>query len=151
MNKKNSNYSSEELLNCLCSVFQTRMEAYSNYSNQVWNRFIWLLTLQTGIAGFFISNFSSSAGSAKGVIFLAIVVCVFWLLLGIEDFYGLKKQSERVKSCQKIIIERLEPFEKGVLELQKENPKILNFRQTSLLFFLPLVVLIAWLLLMWQI
>lgn len=151
MNKKNSNYSSEELLNCLCSVFQTRMEAYSNYSNQVWNRFNWLLTLQTGIAGFFISNFSSSAGSAKGVIFLAIIVCVFWLLLGIEDFYGLKKQSERVKSCQKIIIERLEPFEKGVLELQKENPKFLNFRQTSLLFFLPLVVLIAWLLLMWQV
>lgn len=151
MNKKNINHVCEEVLNCLCSVFQTRMEAYSNYSNQVWNRFNWLLTLQTGIAGFFLSNFSSSAGSAKGVIFLAIVVCVFWLLLGIEDFYGLRKQSERVKSCQKIIIARLEPFEKGVLELQKENPRFLNFRQTSLLFFLPLVVLIAWLLLMWQV
>lgn len=151
MNKKNINHVCEEVLNCLCSVFQTRMEAYSNYSNQVWNRFNWLLTLQTGIAGFFLSNFSSSAGSAKGVIFLAIVVCVFWLLLGIEDFYGLRKQSERVQSCQKIIIARLEPFEKGVLELQKENPRFLNFRQTSLLFFLPLVVLIAWLLLMWQV
>ncbi len=150
MNKKNNNYSSEEVLNCLCSVFQTRMEAFSNYSNQVWNRFNWLLTLQTGIAGFFLSNISSTANSASSIIILAIFICFFWLLLGIEDFYGLKNHSGRVKLCQKIIVSRIQSHEKEFSELEIEDSQIIKFKQTSLLFIFPATILIAWLLVFWR-
>ena len=140
MPKKIDKHLDGEILNSLCSVFQTRMGAFSNYSNQVWNRFNWLLTLQVGIAGFFLTNHSSDSYSSKATIFLALLICILWLLMGIEDRKNLKKHSERVETCHQKILEEINP--KGIKALRDESQG--NFSQTSLLYLFPAISMIGW-------
>lgn len=152
MTKKSNNISNVDSLNNLCSVFQTRMAAYSNYSNQVWNRFNWLLTLQVGIAGFYINNSLTSPNSTKKAIFLALTVCILWLLMGIEDYFGLKRSYEKVKACNKIIVEKMDISKAEAKELEQvKDERKLAFRQTSLLYVFPATTLLAWLLVFYQI
>lgn len=150
MPKKSDKNLDGELLNCLCSVFQTRMNAFSNYSNQVWNRFNWLLTLQVGIAGLFLTNYSSASDSSKGTIILALMVCILWLLMGIEDWKNLKQHSERVKICHVHITNKIEPFAEGISEHTQSNPGVFSFRQTWLLFLFPSISLIGWLIILFR-
>lgn len=39
----------------MASYFQTRMEAFGSYSNIVWTRFNWFLTIHAGLIGYFIN------------------------------------------------------------------------------------------------
>jgi len=130
----------------LISYYEIRMAALSEYSDRVWNRFNWFLTLELSTFGFFLSQLEKAASQpllGYGIPIIAIIVSSIWALMGAEDYISMKKHGK--------IVTKLEEYVKDIFLQQGFNFEVsiqrsfLNFRQTSLLFLFPIFLEFLWL------
>lgn len=136
----------------LIHYYEVRMTALSEYSDRVWNRFNWFLTLHLATLGFFLSQIEKIATQpllAYGVPVVGVVVAGIWALMGAEDYVSMRKHGKRTTAVEERVKDTflLQGFDFEV----SARKSFLNFRQTSLLFLFPLVVAILWLgVLLWK-
>ena len=136
---------SGEILSDLIHYYEVRMTALSEYSDRVWNRFNWFLTLQLAILGFFftqIDKLVSHPFVAKGVPVVGVVVAVLWALMGAEDYFSMRKHGKRTTEVELRVKESF--LRKGFDFEIAVRKSFINFGQTWLLFLFPLVVVFLW-------
>jgi hypothetical protein len=88
------------MLNDLLKYYEVKMSALSAYSDCVWTRFNWFLTLQLAFLGFFftqIDQLSIKLLLAKGIPVVGIVVAALWALMGAEDYFSMQRHRIRTK------------------------------------------------------
>lgn len=136
----------ESLLSEVIHYYEIRMSALSEYSDRVWNRFNWLLTLQLAIFGFYFSQIDKSASVAifkSGVPIIGIVVAILWLVMGAEDYVSMKKHGKRTAEVENKVKEL---FSNENMEFNfQARRSFISFRQTWLLFVFPALIIISWL------
>lgn len=135
----------EILLSDVIHYYEVRMSALSEYSDRVWNRFNWLLTLQLAISGFYFSQLDKLASFSvfkSGVPIIGFVVAILWLIMGAEDFVSMRKYGKRtteVENKVKTLFSR-----QGVDFNSQARKSFVNFRQTWLLFIFPALIIFSW-------
>lgn len=142
----------EAALSDLIHYYEVRMTALSEYSDRVWNRFNWFLTLQIAILGFFLSQIEKIATQpflAYGVPIVGVVVAGIWALMGAEDYVSMRKHGKRTTTVEERVKDKF--LRQGFDFEVSVRKSFLHFRQTSLLFLFPLFVAILWLaVLVWK-
>jgi hypothetical protein len=135
----------ESVLAALIHYYEVRMMALSEYSDRVWNRFNWFMTVEVASFGFFftqVEKISSQSLLQNGIPTVGIAIAVLWSLMGAEDYISLRKHGKRTTEVERQVEEK---FKKSGLDLEVDVRKsFINFRQTWLLFFFPCLVVIAW-------
>ncbi|ETR67061.1 MAG: hypothetical protein OMM_12003 [Candidatus Magnetoglobus multicellularis str. Araruama] len=125
--------------------YEVRMNALSEYSDRVWNRFNWFLTLQLAIFGFYftqIDKLSLQPLIAKGIPIVGITISVLWCLMGAEDYVSMRKHGKRTLEVENKVKEAFLQ-EKYDFEVSVRR-SFIRFRQTWLLFLFPILVTGAW-------
>ena len=124
------------------------MTALSEYSNHIWNRFNWFMTIEVAAFGLVFSKFEDLNNTNLQIIGVpCILMASVWFLMGLEDSRSMRKHTHKAKEVERLVREE---FAKGDLEFRfPEISKVSRFRQTWLLFILPLLVFLAWLLVMY--
>ena len=135
----------ETLLSDVIHYYEVRMSALSEYSDRVWNRFNWLLTLQLAIFGFYFSQIDKSASFAifkLGVPIVGIVVAILWLVMGAEDYVSMRKHGKRTDEVENKLRDL---FSNENIEFNfQARRSFISFRQTWLLFIFPALIIISW-------
>lgn len=135
---------SEAPITALLHYYEIRMSALSVYSELVWNRFNWLLTLQVAIASFFLTRHGDEA---VGVVqtwrvpAVGMTVSIVWGLMGLGDFRSLQRIRGKTKQINREL-QKLFPHHvalPGSGELNPHKPS-----QTWLLFCLPAFTAVLW-------
>ena len=88
-------------LSDLIHYYEVRLTALTDYSDRVWNRFNWFLTLQLATLGFFFSQFEQIAVQplmAWGVPIVGAIVAGIWSLMGAEDYASMRNHGKRTKA-----------------------------------------------------
>ena len=135
----------ESLLSDVIHYYEVRMSALSQYSDRVWNRFNWFLTLQLAISGFYFSQLEKLASFSifkSGIPIIGFVVAILWLIMGAEDFVSMRKHGKRtteVENKVKALFSR-----QGVDFNAQARKSFINFRQTWLLFIFPAFIILSW-------
>lgn len=131
----------------MTSYFQTRMEAFGSYSNIVWTRFNWFLTIHAGLIGYLINLNQKASAPFWGINelkFLGLSLGLLWLILGYEDQNSLDRHKKRLKCIESDLLMNLinkEMIQKeGKWPIEREH----SFRQTSLLILFPILTCIIW-------
>ena len=138
--------SNQELLEPSLTYFEIRMMAFTSYSDRVWNRFNWLLTLELAILGFYFSNLDKITQNillARGIPSVGLIVAVLWFLMGVEDTISLRKH--------RLIIQYVENSIRKTLARHSwktdHSRSSFRFRQNWLLFVFPILTIGGWILL----
>jgi hypothetical protein len=132
------------LLAELLQYYEVRMLALSEYSDRVWNRFNWFMTVEVATFGFFFSQAESVASQSilrAGVPGVGAVIALLWILMGAEDFVSLGKHGRRTKEVERQV---QDAFRHQGATFEAEAQRGLKFRQTWLLFLFPSLVALAW-------
>ena len=135
-----NNYSTSDLMH----FYEVRMLALSEYSDRVWNRFNWFMTLQVAIFGFFFSQATTSENKQffeYGIPLIGIVIALLWSLMGIEDYISLKKHK---KLTNQVGTHAVNIFINSGLEFTLNKNKSDKFHQSWLLFIFPLSIVTIW-------
>lgn len=106
----------------LASYFQIRMEAFGSYSNIVWTRFNWFLTIHAGLIGYLISMNQKTSlpfWGAKELKLLGLLLSLLWLILGYEDKGSLKRHKDRLENIE---TDLLDTMKKENLKQKARNP-----------------------------
>jgi len=146
MTVDNHEIENKAALGDLIHYYEVRMKALSEYSDRVWNRFNWFLTLQLAILGFFLSQIEKTATQpflAYGVSIVGVVIAGIWALMGAEDYVSMRKHGKRTVVVEERVKDEF--LRQGVDFEVSVRKSFLDFRQTSLLFLFPLFVAILWL------
>ncbi|WP_143169336.1 RipA family octameric membrane protein [Vibrio quintilis] len=129
----------------LVHYYEVRMVALSEYSDRVWNRFNWFMTVEVAAFGFFFSQAGKIASQSllqNGIPLVGIIVALLWGLLGAEDYVSMRKHGKITTDVEQKVKEQ---FERIGLTFDVEVRKsFVNFRQTWLLFLFPCLVAISW-------
>jgi len=120
--------------------YEVKMNAFTEYSAAVWNRFNWILTLQLGAFGLFFTEIigvRDNIGASNIFQLLGVLICILWVLVGIHDFLSLRKHKSNVAEIDEIIKNRMQ-------DLWNKKPKESPIRLTWLLFIFPIPLIIFW-------
>ena len=135
-----------ESISDVVHYYEVRMSALSDYSNGVWNRFNWFLTLQLAIFGFYFSQ-SNKIGEISlfesGVPIVGVIVAILWLIMGAEDFISMNKHGKKTTKVEDRVLELLS--EQNIKFNFKVKKSVIRFRQTWLLFLFPALLIASWL------
>lgn len=135
----------ETLRSDLIHYYEVRMSALSEYSDRVWNRFNWLLTLQLAICGFYFSQLEKLASFSVfklGVPFIGFVLAILWMIMGAEDFVSMRKHANKTTEVEN---KAMVLFSRQGVEFNNQAKKsFINFRQTWLLFIFPALIILSW-------
>jgi len=137
---------SEYNIDSLLHYYEVRMYALSEYSERVWIRFNWFLTLQLAVFGLYsnrLEKITSQAIMASGLPIIGIALALLWFLLGAEDYVSAKKHGARTNEVEKKVKEFF--FNQGIDFDVSVRTTFVGFRQTWLLFAFPVFIVIAWL------
>ena len=150
----------------LLEDYKLKVEYYAGHLSRTWTRFNFLLTIETALVGLFVTtkteNFSPSAWGLIPKI--GIVLCVLWLLLGVLDIRFSRRYTRHIECTYSLLVNKLE---NETSDLPKGYPyagypyagqwlkgrKLRNVSVTPLsamLFLMPLLFSVVWLLL-WRI
>ena len=138
--------SKNEMLSDVIHYYEVRMSALSEYSDRVWNRFNWFLTLQLAIFGFYFSQLDKITLFSffkSGVPIIAIIVALLWVVMGVEDYISMRKHGKRKNEVEKHV-NRLFKNQDIIFKFQAQK-SFIRFRQTWLLFLFPILTAISWL------
>jgi hypothetical protein len=133
-------------LSDLIHYYEVRLTALTDYSDRVWNRFNWFLTLQLATLGFFFSQFEQIAVQpfmAWGVPIVGAIVAGIWSLMGAEDYVSMRNHRKRTNLVEERVKDQF--LRRGVDFTDPVRKRFLRFSQTSLLFLFPLLVAGLWL------
>lgn len=143
---KDSPDSREQIpLDSLISFLEIQMVARGGYSDQIWNRFNWILTLQLGLVAFFFSRSQTTLSEpvlSVGVPAVGALVALLWLLMGAEDYASIRRHNRTVRNTEQLIRQQFQDIGIEIPVLGEKHP--FRFRQNWLLFFFPMLILIAW-------
>lgn len=133
------------ILSDLIHYYEVRMMALSEYSDRVWNRFNWFMTVEVAIFGFFFSQVDKIVLQSllhNGIPLVGITIALLWSLMGAEDYVSMRKHGKRTTEVEWQVMER---FKDSGLSFEVQVRKsFVNFRQTWLLFVFPCLVVVAW-------
>lgn len=137
---------SNSVLAELVHYYEVRMMALSEYSDRVWNRFNWFMTVEVAAFGFFFSQaekLSSQSLLQIGIPLVGIAIALLWALMGAEDYISLRKHGKRTNEVEQRVKEQ---FKSIALTFDVDvRTSFINFRQTWLLFLFPCLVVVSWL------
>lgn len=129
----------------LVHYYEVRMMALSEYSDRVWNRFNWFMTVEVASFGFFFTQaekLSSQLLLQNGIPLVGIAIAILWSLMGVEDYLSLRKHGKRTTEVENQVKGK---FKAAGLDFEVEVRKsFINFRQTWLLFLFPCLVVVSW-------
>ena len=141
----NQETENETALSDLIYYYEVRMAAFSEYSDCVWNKFNWFLTLHLATLGFFLSQIDKLATQpllSYGVPIVGVVIAAIWALMGAEDYVSMRNHRTRTTKVEEKVKEK---FLRNGFDFEVSVPKgSFKFSQTSLLFIFPLFVAILW-------
>ena len=138
------------ILGDLTQYYRIRMSALSKYSNIVWNRFNWFLTLSVAIFGLYFNKIEQSSYYLfkYGIPTIGIVLSILWFLMGIEDYFTLQSHKKKVSKINKYI---KDSFAEGNIDIGIEKRNFfINFSQSILLYVYPLISILSWVLILCQ-
>ena len=133
----------------LIHYYETRMNAFSAYSNLVWNRFNWFITLQVIIFGFLFTQQTSVNKSEIveiGIPIVSIVISILWLVMGVEDYISLKRHGRKTTTIEINIKNILNST--NIMKTHTEERGKFNFKQSLLLIISPILAMFTWVLIL---
>lgn len=145
MPDKESENINNKLIESILYYYEVKMQGLGSYSNIVWSRFNWFLTLELALLGFLFTqaaNFPSYNMLKIVIWFAGVLVSIFWLTLGRLDYSSLERHSERGRELNNIIVDSL-PSLPPTLKSKNIHDKS-HFRQTKILFILPGALIVCW-------
>lgn len=148
-----------DLKQFLFDDYKLRVEYINAHFTRMWTRFSFFLLVEGGIFGVLFSYFwdkDKNTWNSTNALLVAIagaLVCVIWLLVGIEDRYlvgayrrQIKKAAERLKKIHAPHLSNYEPI--GHLKDGFDSKHLLEWRWdvisvTRLVVYFPCVVAIS--------
>ena len=125
-------------LNDLTSLYHTRMYVQAEYSKLIWKRFNWFLAIEAGLIGLY---FTKSVLTHQLMMYAPIIgmsIAILWLIMGQEDQKSAQKHKRKGRQIENIILyNHLDAIEK-----KKETHT--SWRQTNILWGVPLLISIFW-------
>jgi len=128
----------------LIHFYEVKMNGFSAYSNIVWGRFNWFLTLELALIGFFFTQADkySNYGFLEYLIpFAGLTISVIWGAMGFTDFHSVNRQKNFTVELSEAVYSALEPVYRREGENGTETDLM---RQTRLLYLLPILVVCVW-------
>jgi uncharacterized membrane protein len=134
----------EKFIDKLISIYGIRLSALGGYSDRIWKRFYWLLTIQVALFGFIFSKLEQSNTNlllGKAILPIGLFIAFLWLLLCIEDYFSLKKYAKEMKKIEEYLYNY---FQQNELSFHETKRSLLGFDQAWLLFISPIIILFMW-------
>jgi hypothetical protein len=126
--------------NLIVEILKLRTSSLVSYSNRVWLIFNWFITFNLSFFAFFFT-FKIDCYVSNVVLIAGFLINGLWLLIGINDYFSMKKHKE--------IKEKIEVRVAEILNIQNilldQKPKYLKYNQTKTLFIIPILTSLFWL------
>lgn len=143
----------------LKDVYKLRVQFYSEHTSRMWTRFNFLLTMEIGLLGFFLSVWAEQLWQENIWLFptAGIFVSLVWYILGAQDRYyfeGFRKQIQYLENeiTKELGIEDLDMFTFGNPTNVKQGIFTWRWKYLSLSRFVaafPIFFLSVWVIAFW--
>ena len=127
-------------INILLDLYKLKFNMLNNYVNRSWQRFNWLFTIESAWLSLYFTMDKYKLLLNKEIfwIIIGIIISFLWFIMGLEDYSSIKSYSEDVKKLEKDIYNFIHYNE------DNENKRRFNIKQTSFLWFIPLIFFVIW-------
>jgi len=127
-------------IDILLDLYKLKFNMLNNYVNRSWQRLNWLFTIESAWLSlyFTIDKYKILLKKELFWIIVGIIISFLWFIMGLEDHFSIKSYSEDVKKLEKDIYNFIHYNE------DNENKRRFNIKQTSFLWFIPLIFFVIW-------
>jgi len=122
--------------------YQTKMYIQAEYLKLAWKRFNWFLFVEAGMLSLYFTKLNIDNEFVKiGLFSIGITVSCLWLVMGIEDQKSALKHKIKGKIVENIFLDNYFTFPR---HNKSRHSNVLKFRQTSLLWMSPFLIIAIW-------
>lgn len=125
-------------------IYSAKLNLFDSYINRAWQRFNWFITIMFAWISIILSNYEKIQNHQKIIILWSLsgfILSLVWVIIGYEDDKSIQKYGKQIKKFEKNLLSKID---KTYLDLNNNQGKKKNIRQTGWLFWIPLFFIIGW-------